>query len=93
MNKGVKLSKGKFFVFLNAGDIFTKKGLEIVYKKYLENPKSRFYFFATVKRQYTKSSIIKSGYNVKRLLYNFDFATSHSSGFFMKKIISKSWKL
>ena len=84
MNKGVKLSKGKFFVFLNAGDIFTKKGLEIVYKKYLENPKVDF-IFATVKRQYTKSSIIKSGYNVKRLLYNFDFATSHSSGFFMKK--------
>ncbi len=84
MNKGIKLSKGKILVFLNAGDVFTKNGLKIVYKKYIENPKVDF-IFATVKRHYTKSSIIKSGYNVKRLFFNFDFATSHSSGFFMKK--------
>ena len=88
MNKGIKISKGKILVFLNSGDKFTKNGLKIVYKKYLENPKVDF-IFATVKRHYTKSSIIKSGFNVKRLLYNFDFATSHSSGFFIKK---KSFK-
>ena len=38
MNKGIKISKGKILVFLNSGDKFTKNGLKIVYKKYLENP-------------------------------------------------------
>ena len=37
-----------------------------------------------VKRHYTTKTIIKSGYNPFRIKYNFDFATSHSTGFFIK---------
>jgi hypothetical protein len=42
------------------------------------------FIFGTVKRHYTTNTIIKSGYNKFRLNYNFDFATSHSTGFFIK---------
>jgi len=45
--------------------------------------------FATVERKYTNASIIKCGYNLKRLNYNFDFATSHSTGFFIRKDLNK----
>lgn len=83
MNKGLKLSRGKIIVFINSGDIITKKALEVVYKKFYE--KNLDFLFGTVKRNYTKMSILKYGYNLKKMKYNFDFATSHSTGFFLKK--------
>ena len=84
MNKGLKFSKGEVIVFINAGDTFTKNALKILFKKFKESPDLSF-IFATVKRHYLESTILKYGYDRDRLKYNFDFATAHSTGFFIKK--------
>ena len=36
-----------------------------------------------------KNSFLKYGFNKNRLKFNFDFATSHSTGFFLKRKIFK----
>jgi hypothetical protein len=86
MNKGLNFSNGEVIVFINSGDLFTKNALKIVYNKFRENKKIDF-VFGTVLRHYTKASILKSGFNINKLIYNFDFATAHSTGFFLKKKI------
>ena len=83
MNKGIKLAKGEVLIFVNSGDLLTKNALNIIYNKFNKNKELDF-VFGTVKRHYTTKTIVKSGYNPFRLKYNFDFATSHSSGFFIK---------
>ena len=83
MNKAIDVAKGTVLLFVNSGDLLTKNSLNIIYKIFLNNKKIDF-IFGTVKRHYTSKTIIKSGYNKFRLNYNFDFATSHSTGFFIK---------
>ena len=88
MNKGLKLANGHVLLFLNSGDLLTKNALKIIYNKFSKN-KNIDFVFGTVKRHYSNISITKSGYNPLRLNFNFDFATSHSSCFFIKLISSK----
>ena len=83
MNKGLKNSKGEVILFVNSGDLITKNALNIVYKKFISRKID--FVFGTVRRHYNKDTILKYGYNFKKLYYNFDFATSHSTGFFLKK--------
>ncbi len=90
MNKGIKISKGEIIVFVNSGDIFTKNALKIIISIFNKDKKFD-YVFGTVKRHYTKSTILKYGFNTRRLKYNFDFATAHSTGFFLKKKIFKKY--
>ena len=84
MNKGIKISKGEIIVFINSGDLFSKNALKVVSNLFKKN-KSFDFVFGTVKRHYTKSTIVKYGFNTNRLKYNFDFATAHSTGFFVKR--------
>jgi glycosyltransferase involved in cell wall biosynthesis len=84
MNKGIKIANGCIIVFVNAGDTLTKNSLTII-SKIFKKKKEIDFVFGSVKRHYTKQTIHKYGFNAKRLRYNFDFATAHSTGFFMKK--------
>ena len=84
MNKGIKISKGEIVVFINSGDLFYKNALKKISKIFKKN-KDFDFVFGTVKRHYTKSIIIKHGFKINRLKYNFDFATAHSTGFFLKR--------
>jgi len=84
MNRGVNISKGKVLVFVNSGDKLNKNALKYV-EKIFSSKKDIDFVFGTVKRHYTKKTILKHGFNIKRLVYNFDFATSHSVGFYLKK--------
>ena len=86
MNKGAKISNGDVLVFVNSGDLLRSRALNIVYDKF-QNSKNIDFVFGTVKRHYTNSTILKYGYNKNRLFYNFDFATAHSTGFFLKRKI------
>ena len=63
---------------------FSKISLNIINKTFKKDKKIDF-VFGTVKRHYITSTILKHGFNLNRLKYNFDFATAHSTGFFLKK--------
>ena len=84
MNKGIKLSKGKVVVFVNSGDTLKLNALKTIHNIFEKNIHFE-YVFGTVLRHYTKTSILKYGVNIKKLYFNFDFATSHSTGFFLKR--------
>ena len=92
MNKAIKLTKGKIIIFVNSGDLLTKNSLKDVNHVFQKNKNFNF-VFGTVKRHYISSTILKYGINKNRLKYNFDFATSHSAGFFLKKKIFMKYGL
>ncbi len=85
MNKGLDLAKGEIVGFCNAGDLILPKGLLYVRNEFIQN--NCDYVFGTVRRKYLKDTILKHGLNEKRIYYNFDFATAHSTGFYVKKKI------
>ena len=89
MNYGLQLAKGDVIGIINSGDIFTKNSFEII-KNYFSKNKNLSFLFGTVKRNYLGNNVIlKSGYNKKRIKYNFDSQTCHSSGFFIKSNLQK----
>ncbi len=92
MNKAIKFAKGEIIVFVNSGDLLKRHALKIVNNIFQKN-KNFDYVFGTVIRHYTKSTILKHGVNINRLKYNFDFATAHSTGFFLKTKIFKKYGL
>ena len=87
MNKGINISKNDIIVFCNSGDFFYKNSLRKIIQMF--NSKNVDYIFGTVVRNYTKKKIIKFSLNPKRIFYNFDFATAHSTGFFLKRNVYK----
>ncbi len=85
MNKGIRRSKNDIIVFCNSGDFFYKNALKKIIKIF--NSKNIDYVFGTVVRNYTEKKIIKFSLDPERIYYNFDFATAHSTGFFLKRNI------
>lgn len=77
MNKGINLCEGKYIGMLNAGDKYTPNGLETI-NRYLKDTNYDFIFGSVMKK------ILKYGFRKYRIFWNFDFSTSHSSGFFIK---------
>ncbi len=89
MNYGLMLASGKIISIINSGDIFTPNAFKII-SRYFENNNQLDYLFGTVERHYLKNNvIIKSGFNKKRIRYNFDSQTCHSSGFFIKEDVQQ----
>ena len=88
MNKGIINSTGDIIAFCNSGDIFYDNSLSKVVNIF--NNKNFDYVFGSVLRNYMGGKqILKYNLNPKRIFYNFDFATAHSTGFFLKKNVYK----
>ena len=89
MNYGLKLSSGKIIGLINSGDIYTNNSLKTVLK-YFKKKEGISFLFGTVNRHYLGGNVIKKvGFNRKRIKYNFDSVTCHSTGFFIKNNIQK----
>jgi len=78
MNKGIDLCQGNFIGMLNAGDKYTVNGLTII-NNYFKNHNIDFIFGSVMKK------VLRHGFRKYRIYWNFDFYSSHSSGFFIKK--------
>ena len=76
MNKGIDLCEGNYIGMLNAGDKYMPNALSLV-NSYLEFDKLDFIFGSVMKK------VLRHGFRKYRIYWNFDFATSHSSGFFI----------
>lgn len=79
MNKGIQASTGSIIVFLNSDDTFNKEALQYAVKYFKKNKKIDF-VFGTVKKHW-----LKFGFFPQRVRYSFNFYTTHSIGFFIKK--------
>ena len=77
MNKGISLCEGRYIGMLNAGDKYKQNGLELI-NNYLIDTDFDFIFGSVMKKA------LRYGYRKYRIYWNFDFASSHSSGFFIK---------
>tara|TARA_B100000787_G_C16196945_1_gene301613 strand:+ start:2077 stop:2817 length:741 start_codon:yes stop_codon:yes gene_type:complete len=87
MNKGISKATGDIIGICNSGDVIYEGGLNLVFNEF--QSKNLDFVFATVKRNYTGDPVIKSGFNEKKIYYNFDFATCHSTGFYIKNDVQK----
>ncbi|MDA9172807.1 glycosyltransferase [Candidatus Pelagibacter sp.] len=76
MNKGIDLCEGEYIGMLNAGDKYAPNALSII-NSYLDDNKCDFIFGSVMKK------ILRHGFRKYRIYWNFDFSTSHSSGFFI----------
>ncbi len=78
MNKGISLCEGDYIGIINSGDKYEPNGLNII-NSYLKKNNYDFIFGSVMKK------ILRYGYRKYRIYWNFDFYSSHSSGFFIKR--------
>ncbi len=83
MNLGIKLANGSIIVFLNSDDTFSQKALNYA-ANYFKNNKNLDFLFGTVFKHW-----LKSGFYPFRAYWTFNFYTTHSVGFFVKKKVHK----
>ncbi len=79
MNKGVSLANGDLICFLNSGDTYNQGALDIV-NNYFENKDIDFLFGSVEKYK------LLYGFQPWKIKWSFGFYTSHSVGFFIKRI-------
>ena len=79
MNLGIKYSNGSIIVFLNSDDTFSPKALNFA-ANYFKNHKNLDFLFGTVFKHW-----LKSGFYPDKAYWTFNFYTTHSIGFFVKK--------
>ena len=84
INKGIAQSTGDIIGICNSGDFYKLGAFKVVRKYFDKNIKPDF-FFGSIVRNYVGSTIIKQGFNRKRIKFNFDAQTSISTGFFITK--------
>tara|TARA_B100000767_G_C19759777_1_gene534637 strand:+ start:1231 stop:1992 length:762 start_codon:yes stop_codon:yes gene_type:complete len=84
INKGIKISKGDIIGICNSGDFYKSEAFKTV-RKYFDRDIKPDFFFGSIIRNYMGSTIIKQGFNPKRIQFNFDAQTSISTGFFISR--------
>ena len=77
MNKGIEICEGNYIGMLNAGDKYMPNALSII-NGYLNNHNINFIFGSVMKK------VLRHSFRKYRIYWNFDFTSSHSSGFFIK---------
>ncbi len=83
MNKGIDLASGDIIGILNSDDYFYDDALEIV-KSYFERKSEIDFLFGSVHK-----FSLRHGFFPKKIYWTFNFYTTHSVGFFIKKTSQK----
>ena len=80
INKGIKISNGKYINTINAGDeYFSENSLNIIKDYFDKNPEISFVFGAVKKNK------VYHKYEPSKMNWSFNFYPAHSGGFFVKK--------
>ena len=83
MNKGIDLASGDIIGILNSDDYFYDDALDIV-KSYFEKNQEIDFLFGSVHKFF-----IRHGFYPSKIHWTFNFYTTHSVGFFIKKTSQK----
>ena len=83
-NKGMKLASGKYIGIINSDDLYTKNAFKIISKYIFKFPEKDF-LFGSVKKHWG----ILHGYKPEKISYSWGFYSSHSTGFFIKRLSAK----
>ena len=79
INKGIKLSNGKYINTINSGDAYFSENSLSIIKDYFDKNDISFVFGAVQKNK------IYYKYKPKKMNWSFNFYPAHSGGFFVKK--------
>ena len=79
INKGLKISRGKYINTINSGDYYYSHDSLKIIKDYFEKNNVSFIFGAVLKKK------VFYKYEPNKMLWTFNFYPAHSSGFFIKK--------
>ena len=79
INKGLKISRGKYINTINSGDYYYSHDSLKIIKDYFEKNDVSFIFGAVLKKK------VFYKYEPDKMLWTFNFYPAHSSGFFIKK--------
>jgi len=83
MNKGIKVSTGKYIGFLNCDDFYYKNSINILVKYIRRFPNADFIFGSVKKKK------INHSFHPKKIKWKFNIYPAHSVGFFIKSSAQK----